>query len=132
VEVDMAFFTGTPQADTFEADVRDVTITAEVLIDASGNPVVQQDGITVEEDGRTVALTAELTVAVVAAVVSIAFPPALVVTIPIFLADAVITALTFFGPPVDPGTIEVVDTPATLLDVSTVDYSFLQTASSSI
>jgi hypothetical protein len=73
----MAFFTGTPQADTFEADVRDVTITAEVLIDASGNPVVQQDGITVEEDGRTVALTAELTVAVVAAVVSIAFPPAL-------------------------------------------------------
>jgi Ca2+-binding RTX toxin-like protein len=123
VEVDMAFFTGTPQADTFEADVRDVTITAEVLIDASGNPVVQQDGITVEEDGRTVALTAELTVAVVAAVVSIAFPPALVVTIPIFLADAVITALTFFGPPVDPGTIEVVDTPATLLDVSTVDYS---------
>ena len=56
----MAFFTGTPQADTFEADVRDATITAEVLIDASGNPVVQQDGITVEEDGRTVALTAEL------------------------------------------------------------------------
>ena len=119
----MAFFRGTKFPDTFEAIVSEVDITVRTEIDKNGNPVVEGP-ITVEEDGRAVVLTEALSVAVLAVVISIAFPAALVVTIPIVLADIALTAFTFFGPaPAPDTTVFWKASVPHCSDVGTVDYS---------